>query len=205
MTDAEKEATRIVRTIFGVAVPDGVAYLPDWRVRIWANRILRFAHEYGPEIAMQEMEQSARAAWTCGTPAHEPETTDNAMMPTQGRVFARHGEPCPHPGCLSHQTHPCEVCGRRGGRGDWTETVFDSAYSGMDWAIPGSAQHGAVLLERVPCPTCESSGHTGVWNPERQAFDVCWECGDKGYVLRAAEAKKNERAERTPDGVRKAI
>jgi hypothetical protein len=25
-------------------------------------------------------------------------------------------EPCGHPGCLSHITHPCEGCGRTGGR-----------------------------------------------------------------------------------------
>ena len=27
------------------------------------------------------------------------------------------GVPCDHPGCLSHITHPCEVCGRIGGKG----------------------------------------------------------------------------------------
>jgi hypothetical protein len=26
------------------------------------------------------------------------------------------GEPCSHPGCLSHVSHPCEVCGRVAGR-----------------------------------------------------------------------------------------
>ncbi len=26
------------------------------------------------------------------------------------------GEPCPHPGCLSHITHPCKGCGRIGGQ-----------------------------------------------------------------------------------------
>lgn len=25
-------------------------------------------------------------------------------------------EPCSHPGCLSHVTHPCEGCGRMAGR-----------------------------------------------------------------------------------------
>lgn len=25
-------------------------------------------------------------------------------------------QPCDHPGCLSHLTHPCEGCGRIGGR-----------------------------------------------------------------------------------------
>jgi len=27
------------------------------------------------------------------------------------------GQPCDHKGCLSHITHPCEGCGRIGGRG----------------------------------------------------------------------------------------
>ena len=27
----------------------------------------------------------------------------------------RDGEPCDHPGCLSHISHPCEGCGRIGG------------------------------------------------------------------------------------------
>lgn len=26
------------------------------------------------------------------------------------------GEPCTHPGCLNHVTHPCEGCGRIAGR-----------------------------------------------------------------------------------------
>ena len=28
----------------------------------------------------------------------------------------RPGEPCNHPGCLSHVSHPCEGCGRIAGR-----------------------------------------------------------------------------------------
>jgi len=28
----------------------------------------------------------------------------------------RSGEPCRHPGCLSHISHSCECCGRVGGR-----------------------------------------------------------------------------------------
>lgn len=32
------------------------------------------------------------------------------------------GEPCDHPGCLNHVTHPCEGCGRTAGRGQpWNE------------------------------------------------------------------------------------
>lgn len=28
----------------------------------------------------------------------------------------KNGEPCKHPGCLNHVTHPCEGCGRTAGR-----------------------------------------------------------------------------------------
>lgn len=27
----------------------------------------------------------------------------------------KNGEPCEHPGCLNHRTHPCENCGRING------------------------------------------------------------------------------------------
>lgn len=37
----------------------------------------------------------------------------------------RPGEPCGHPGCLSHISHPCEGCGRVGGR----LIVFDDPVS----------------------------------------------------------------------------
>jgi hypothetical protein len=42
----------------------------------------------------------------------------------------RDGYPCSHPGCLQHITHPCEGCGRVGGRkiypfqNDVVDTVF---------------------------------------------------------------------------------
>ena len=31
-------------------------------------------------------------------------------------MLLREGEPCAHPGCLSHLSHPCEGCGRIAGR-----------------------------------------------------------------------------------------
>ena len=34
------------------------------------------------------------------------------------------GEPCRHPGCLSHISHPCEVCGRIAGRTLTTDEVI---------------------------------------------------------------------------------
>ena len=35
------------------------------------------------------------------------------------------GEPCNHPGCRNHISHPCEVCGRIGARGFIYENPFD--------------------------------------------------------------------------------
>lgn len=35
---------------------------------------------------------------------------------TKPNVTYKPGEPCPHPGCLSHITHPCEGCGRIAGQ-----------------------------------------------------------------------------------------
>jgi hypothetical protein len=31
-------------------------------------------------------------------------------------MFYKNGQPCPHPGCLNHSTHPCEICGRINGK-----------------------------------------------------------------------------------------
>ena len=34
------------------------------------------------------------------------------------------GEPCKHPGCLQHVTHPCEGCGRIAGKYDILQKIF---------------------------------------------------------------------------------
>lgn len=39
-------------------------------------------------------------------------------------VIVADGQPCDHPGCLIHISHPCEGCGRIGGKGDVTENPF---------------------------------------------------------------------------------
>jgi len=40
------------------------------------------------------------------------------------KVLFEDGQPCKHKGCLAHQSHPCEGCGRIAGRGDITESPF---------------------------------------------------------------------------------
>ena len=39
----------------------------------------------------------------------------NHMLHPITKAILYDGEPCGHPGCLAHKTHPCEVCGRKGG------------------------------------------------------------------------------------------
>jgi len=40
---------------------------------------------------------------------------DTAPIPRKRRHL-REGEPCAHPGCLHHRSHPCDGCGRIAGR-----------------------------------------------------------------------------------------
>ena len=42
-----------------------------------------------------------------------------------GRPTLRDGEPCSHSGCLRHLMHPCEGCGRVGGRSRWAGSGRD--------------------------------------------------------------------------------
>ena len=42
----------------------------------------------------------------------------------QEEVDYKDGVPCGHPGCLSHVSHPCEGCGRIGGRVEWRELTY---------------------------------------------------------------------------------
>jgi hypothetical protein len=50
---------------------------------------------------------------------HRPEIVHMGRMRGEMGLYEhrelRDGEPCGHPGCLSHRTHPCEGCGRVGG------------------------------------------------------------------------------------------
>lgn len=66
-----------------------------------------------------------------------------------GERELRDGVPCGHPGCLSHISHPCEGCGRVGGRStdDW---VAHKAVE--DGANVGAA--GSPVEEAPSCPEC---------------------------------------------------
>lgn len=40
----------------------------------------------------------------------------------------RDGEPCSHRGCLNHISHPCEGCGRIGGKGEVIYNEVNNPY-----------------------------------------------------------------------------
>ena len=50
------------------------------------------------------------------TVAELNEVLERAKSKTLDINSLRDGEPCSHPGCLSHVTHPCEHCGRIAGK-----------------------------------------------------------------------------------------
>lgn len=53
------------------------------------------------------------------------------------------GEPCSHPGCLNHVTHPCEGCGRTAGRNNPTYAQ-------------GQEETETVEEKEFCCPECDS-------------------------------------------------
>ena len=42
------------------------------------------------------------------------------LSPSPMDIKVKDGEPCPNTGCRHHVTHPCELCGRMGARGETT-------------------------------------------------------------------------------------
>ena len=67
-----------------------------------------FQHEETGTITTCEDKPSER--W------YEVSLSDDAVLRyvVDGDVL-RDGEPCSHPGCLQHVSHPCDGCGRIGG------------------------------------------------------------------------------------------
>lgn len=55
------------------------------------------------------------------------------------------GQPCDHPGCLNHVTHPCEGCGRVAGRG--SVRIFQSPFrvTRNIWMINGVSPNEPLL------------------------------------------------------------
>jgi hypothetical protein len=83
-----------------------------------------------------------------------PMTEDDYTM----TVLFADGEPCDHPGCLCHVSHPCEGCGRLGGAGDVVTTTRNFKARGTVMIELKCRGCGKVLSEYKEgdplCPSC---------------------------------------------------
>jgi hypothetical protein len=83
--------------------------------------------------------------WTRGKELGVTMSAKEIQLHLEHRYPLRDGEPCSHPGCLRHLTHPCEGCGRVGGR---------SVSEELD---PGCLMRGKIDKDGLcsgPCPSC---------------------------------------------------
>lgn len=101
-----------------------------------------------------------------------------------GAADLRDGVACGHPGCLSHISHPCEGCGRIGGRSaqrPGLDCGYPNCLSYIDSPCPGCGCMVVAEAEPVPgCAACEKDlrQEKGKW--------VCREagCGLEGQEQR---------------------
>lgn len=59
------------------------------------------------------------------------------------------GQPCDHPGCLSHLTHPCEGCGRVGGFHVISSTIIKDFGSELKFEVDGKPWPPDVDLDAL--------------------------------------------------------
>lgn len=104
----------------------------------------------------------------------------------QPKVLYKDGEPCKHPGCRSHISHPCEGCGRIGARGVVYENIFIEEYlqhvcgdCGQELQIvrPGKYQCVNPKCESI-CPECKGEKLYSL----RGDDVICWKCNGTGRV-----------------------
>lgn len=72
----------------------------------------------------------------------------------------RPGEPCAHPGCLNHVSHPCEGCGRIAGQ----------------YPTGGPPPHLQLMLARFSqgCEVCQAMH----WRANSNGDMQCGNCGN---------------------------
>lgn len=62
----------------------------------------------------------------------------------------RDGVACKHPGCLSHISHPCEGCGRIGGRSQTPKPEFTEVLAACDMSVEALESGAASEVIRNP-------------------------------------------------------
>lgn len=66
----------------------------------------------------------------------------------------REGEPCKHKGCLSHISHPCEECGRIGGKIVNNQVVFECRKCEFLIYIEEITKEKLQEIMNLECPNC---------------------------------------------------
>jgi hypothetical protein len=130
----------------------------------------------------------------------------------------RDGEPCRHPGCLSHISHPCEDCGRIGGLTpppfvplhivdllavpvDRREVTAKIVAVGLEAAYAAGLRRRNVLLRlvvntKVPCAPCGADNPAGATLCRRCGKDPatrwipCPECGGTGAIETSSDRSR---------------
>lgn len=69
------------------------------------------------------------------------------------------GEPCKHKGCLNHISHPCEGCGRIGGKGN-VYFYDDLSEENNIYILPTQDKPVKIVYEGLPCPILLQLGTT---------------------------------------------
>ena len=70
------------------------------------------------------------------------------------RVKYYDGQPCDHKGCLHHISHPCEGCGRIGGKG----VVYYDELDNMIFILSKEDKPIKIIYEELLCPIVSNYG-----------------------------------------------
>ena len=96
----------------------------------------------------------------------------------QARRKLERGEPCRHPGCLSHVSHPCEGCGRVGGTITLEEALAIEAENKRLAEENARLKAEIATIKARRCETCKhwsriydcDFGVCGFWTDDRSTW-----------------------------------
>lgn len=106
----------------------------------------------------------------------------------------RDGEPCKHPGCLSHLSHPCEGCGRIGGKKIiLTSNPSPNNYLKELWdkSKDITSEYFAAPTEQINCQTCtdQTKYPIGFWDGEKSHGQI-FDCNNQACLVKQENIEK---------------